>query len=60
MTNHYHLLIETPDGNLSIGMRQLKGTLRVRSCGLTFAIFSAILLPCPAPSASNTPAQCIM
>ena len=23
MTNHYHLLIETPDGNLSIGMRQL-------------------------------------
>lgn len=25
MTNHYHLLIETPDGNLSIGMRQLNG-----------------------------------
>jgi len=23
MTNHYHLLIETPDGNLSLGMRQL-------------------------------------
>ena len=23
MTNHYHLLIETPDGNLSIGMRQV-------------------------------------
>ena len=23
MTNHYHLLIETPDGNLSIGMRQI-------------------------------------
>ena len=22
MDNHYHLLIETPDGNLSIGMRQ--------------------------------------
>ena len=21
MTNHYHLLIETPDGNLSLGMR---------------------------------------
>ncbi len=25
MGNHYHLLIETPDGNLAIGMRQLNG-----------------------------------
>ena len=25
MANHYHLLIETPDGNLSLGMRQLNG-----------------------------------
>ena len=25
MDNHYHLLIETPDGNLSDGMRQLNG-----------------------------------
>jgi putative transposase len=25
MGNHYHLLIETPDGNLSQGMRQLNG-----------------------------------
>jgi putative transposase len=25
MTNHYHLLIETPDGNLSLGMLQLNG-----------------------------------
>ena len=25
MTNHYHLLIETPDANLSNGMRQLNG-----------------------------------
>jgi len=25
MTNHYHLLIETVDGNLSKGMRQLNG-----------------------------------
>jgi len=25
MTNHYHLLIETPEGNLSAGMRQLNG-----------------------------------
>jgi putative transposase len=25
MDNHYHLLIETPDGNISLGMRQLNG-----------------------------------
>ena len=25
MDNHYHLLIETPEGNLSIGSRQLNG-----------------------------------
>ncbi len=25
MTNHHHLVIETPDGNLSKGMRQLNG-----------------------------------
>ena len=25
MSNHYHLLIETPDGNLSKGMGQLNG-----------------------------------
>jgi putative transposase len=25
MANHYHLLVETPRGNLSIGMRQLNG-----------------------------------
>jgi len=25
MDNHYHLLIETPEGNLSKGMRQLNG-----------------------------------
>ena len=25
MTNHYHLLIETVEGNLSAGMRQLNG-----------------------------------
>lgn len=25
MTNHYHLVIETPDGNLARGMRQLNG-----------------------------------
>jgi REP element-mobilizing transposase RayT len=25
MTNHYHILIEIPDGNLAHGMRQLNG-----------------------------------
>ncbi len=25
MDNHYHILIETPEGNLSVGMRQLNG-----------------------------------
>src|SRR5680860_782203 len=27
MENHYHLLIETPEGNLSRGMRQFNGCL---------------------------------
>ena len=27
MSNHYHLLIETPQANLSMGMRQLNGVL---------------------------------
>jgi REP element-mobilizing transposase RayT len=30
MENHYHLLIETPDGNLSKGMRQLNGVYTQR------------------------------
>ena len=30
MNNHYHLLIETPQGNLSIGMRQLNGVYTQR------------------------------
>ena len=30
MNNHYHLLIETPDGNLSKGMRQLNGVYTQR------------------------------
>jgi REP element-mobilizing transposase RayT len=25
MSNHYHLLVQTPDANLSQGMRQLNG-----------------------------------
>lgn len=31
MSNHYHLLLETPDGNLSAGMRQLNGVYTQRS-----------------------------
>ena len=30
MTNHYHRLIETPDANLSKGMRQLNGVYTQR------------------------------
>ncbi len=30
MENHYHLLIDTPDGNLSRGMRQLNGVYTQR------------------------------
>jgi len=30
MTNHYHLLVETVDGNLSKGMRQLNGVYTQR------------------------------
>jgi REP element-mobilizing transposase RayT len=30
MDNHYHLLIETPKGNLSQGMRQLNGVYTQR------------------------------
>jgi len=30
MNNHYHLLVETPDGNLSHGMRQLNGVYTQR------------------------------
>ena len=30
MDNHYHLIIETPDGNLSKGMRQLNGLYTMR------------------------------
>ena len=30
MDNHYHLLIDTPEGNLSIGMRQLNGNYTQR------------------------------
>ena len=30
MGNHYHLLVETPEGNLSLGMRQLNGVYTQR------------------------------
>jgi REP element-mobilizing transposase RayT len=30
MDNHYHLVIETPDGNLSRGMRHLNGVYTMR------------------------------
>ena len=30
MGNHYHLLVETPDGNVSAGMRHLNGVYTQR------------------------------
>jgi REP-associated tyrosine transposase len=30
MDNHYHLIVETPDGNLAVGMRQLNGVYTQR------------------------------
>ena len=51
MTNHYHLVIETPEGNLSRGMRQLNGVYtmyfnrRHRTVGHVFqGRFKAILV----------------
>ena len=51
MTNHYHLLIETPDSNLSKGMRQLNGVYTQRfnqvygRCGHVFqGRYKAILV----------------
>jgi len=51
MNNHYHLIIETPDGNLSAGMRQLNGVYtqafnqRHRGVGHVFqGRFKAILV----------------
>jgi putative transposase len=36
MNNHYHLVIETPDGNLSKGMRQLNGVYTMRLIDVQF------------------------
>ncbi len=32
MSNHYHLLVQTPDSNLSKGMRQLNGIYTQSHC----------------------------
>ena len=42
MDNHYHLLVETPDGNLSKGMRQLNGVYTGPDAGVR-----SFLLPTP-------------
>ena len=45
MTNHYHILIETPDANLAQGMRQLNGLYtqgprsKVKGSGLALTHF---------------------
>ena len=38
MTNHYHLLLETVDGKLSRGMRQLKGAYTMAEIGPHFGV----------------------
>jgi hypothetical protein len=55
MDNHYHLLIQTPDGNLSKGMRQLNGIYtqasnrrHEREGHLFQGRFKAILVDCDA------------
>ena len=49
MDNHYHLLIQTPDGNLSKGMRQLN----IRKC--RFPFHSGARLPKHLPRSNNPP-----
>jgi putative transposase len=51
MDNHYHIVVETPDGNLSLGMRQLNGVYtqafnrrHVRTGHLFQGRFKAILI----------------
>lgn len=63
MDNHYHLLIQTPDGNLSKGMRQLNGVFtqaskrRHRRVGHLFQHrFRAILVDSDATA--TDPARC--
>ncbi len=45
MDNHYHLLIQTPDGNLSKGMRQLNGVYSTK--GVRSSIIAPTLLYSP-------------
>ena len=41
MDNHYHLLIETPDANLSKGMRQLNGGYTQKEIGKYYGLHYA-------------------
>jgi REP element-mobilizing transposase RayT len=38
MTNHYHLVIETPEGNLANGMRQLNGDYAMKAIADAFDV----------------------
>ncbi|WP_082814770.1 transposase [Collimonas fungivorans] len=42
MSNHYHIVVETAEANLSQGMRQLNGVYRigVRSCSDIFHVLT--------------------
>lgn len=65
MDNHYHLLIQTPDGNLSKGMRQLDGVYtqasnrrRHRTGHLFQGRFKAILVDSEAYSSNFRAMRC--
>ena len=69
MTNHYHLLIETPEANLAQGMRQLNGVYTQRfnrdhekamgsglaSCMLS--LLTKLLMGTPFPAVHQNPGQ---
>jgi putative transposase len=73
MGNHYHLIVETPDANLSLGMRQLNGVYtqrfnrthrrvghRRRGQVFHYHIKPAMIEPSwPDPSDSNLQVRCI-
>jgi len=42
MDHHDHLVIETPKGNLSAGMRQLNGVYTQRHCGMKLLAYTVI------------------
>ena len=58
MDNHYHLLVETPDGNLAKGMRQINGVYTQwsnrRSCAISLRQLPSRVIPSALPAARNS------